>query len=84
MLSSLQVLSQVIQDLAKHPDAAVALRQELEESQASVSFEALDRLPLLDSFFKESMRTNCFDSCKLLHMNMSALLALAFYRCIAH
>lgn len=58
-LANFQVLTQAIQDLAVHQEYVEPLRLELKTMSDPV--HQLDDLPLLDSFIKESLRTNAFE-----------------------
>ncbi|MCJ1428551.1 hypothetical protein MMC29_006461 [Sticta canariensis] len=50
-----------IQDLVLHPEYIMPLRHEL-KSMGDICSMEIDELPILDSFIKESMRTNCFEA----------------------
>ncbi|KAL9125023.1 MAG: hypothetical protein Q9217_005716 [Psora testacea] len=61
--TSVLTSSFAIQDLVLHPEYIAPLRQEI-ESMGDINSMKIDDLPLLDSFIKESMRTNCFEACQ--------------------
>ena len=52
---------QALQDLCVHGEYCVALREEL-NLHFENSLLHVDSLPCLDSFVKESARTNCFEA----------------------
>lgn len=60
-----QILSYIIFNLCIHPEYIERLRQESGSFQNSGDHEAIDNMPLLDSFIKESARLNPLDSCTL-------------------
>ncbi|KAI4213103.1 MAG: hypothetical protein LQ351_004257 [Letrouitia transgressa] len=56
------ILSYIIFNLCIHPEYIERLRQESGSFQNSGDHEAIDNMPLLDSFIKESARLNPLDS----------------------
>lgn len=64
-------LNFVILELCTRPEYIDLLRQETEEQQnrEELNYQSLERLPLLDSFIKETVRLNPLDTRKLFFNN---------------
>ena len=55
-----QTITQALQDICIHQEYLQPLRSEV-ENRLEKDFSSLEDLPFLDSFIKESARTNCFE-----------------------
>jgi hypothetical protein len=58
----------VLLELCARQDAQRSLQEEL-ESHAPYNYQELEKLPLLDSFIKETIRLNPLDKCKRIPRN---------------
>lgn len=57
-------LNFILLELCARPEWQETLREELGQAGAITTWHALDGLPLLDSFMKETVRMNPLDTCK--------------------
>jgi cytochrome P450 len=59
-------LNFILLEVCARQDWQKALRREIEDNEPLNEYKKLDRLPLLDSFMKETVRVHPLDTCKLL------------------